>query len=151
MKTSKASIASFFSSRKIAIAGVSRDSRKFGYQVFNLLREKGFDVYPINPGTDHIAGIPCFRSVGALPTDVRSLAIITPKSQTRDIVAEAITKGINNIWIQQMSDTPDAIALTKTHPINLITKECILMHASPVTGIHKFHRNIKGLFGLLPR
>ncbi len=151
MKSTKASIDSFLSNHKIAIAGVSRDPRKFGYQVFKQLKEKGFEVFPVNPETDNIAGTPCFRSVSALPLSVHSLVIITPKKQTRDVVAEAMAKGIDNIWIQQMSDTPEAIELTKSHPVNLVVKECILMHTDPVTGIHKFHRNIKRFFGLYPR
>jgi len=151
MKATKASIDSFLSIRKVAIAGVSRNPKKFGHIVFNQLREKGFEVYPINPGTDHIAGVPCFRSVSALPLNVHSLVILTPKKITRDVVAEAMAKGIDNIWIQQMSETKEAIELTKDHPVNLITRECILMHTDPVTGIHKFHRNIRKFFGLYPR
>jgi predicted CoA-binding protein len=151
MKATKASIDTFLSSRKLAIAGVSRDPKKFGHIVFKQLREKGFEVYPIHPGTDNIEGIPCFRSVGSLPLNVHSLLIITPKKHTKDIVAEAMAKGIDNIWIQQMSETPEAIALTNTKSVNLITHECILMHLDPVTGIHKFHRSIKKLFGLFPK
>ncbi len=151
MKATKASIDSFLSFKKIAIAGVSRDPKKFGHVVFRQLIDKGFEVFPINPGTDNIGGVPCFRSVSALPISVHSLVIITPKKQTRDVVAEAMSKGIDNIWIQQMSDTPESIELTRAHPINLITKECILMHTDPVTGIHKFHRNIMRLFGRYPR
>lgn len=151
MKATKASIDSFLSIKRVAIAGVSRDPKKFGHLVFKQLKEKGFEIYPINPGTDNIAGIPCFRSVSALPLNVHSLLILTPKKQTRDVVAEAMAKGIDNIWIQQMSDTPEAIELTRSHPVNLVTGECILMHTDPVTGIHKFHRTIKKLFGLYPR
>ena len=151
MKATKASIDAFLSSRKVAIAGVSRDPKKFGHQVFKQMQEKGFEVYPINPGTDYIDSTPCFRSVAALPVNVHSLVILTAKKHTRDVVAEAIAKGIDSIWIQQMSDTPEAIELTRSHPVNLITKECILMHTDPVTGFHKFHRNIKRLFGLYPK
>jgi predicted CoA-binding protein len=151
MKATKASIDAFLSTQKIAVAGVSRDQKKFGFLVFKHLRERGFEVYPINPETDNIAGTPCFRSVSALPLNVHSLVILTPKKNTREVVAEAMAKGIDNIWIQQMSDTPAAIELTKAHPVNLITKECILMHTDPVTGIHKFHRSIKKFFGFYPR
>ena len=49
MKATKASIDTFLSTHKIAIAGVSRDPKKFGYLVFQQLKEKGFEVYPINP------------------------------------------------------------------------------------------------------
>ncbi|MFZ4521371.1 MAG: CoA-binding protein [Bacteroidales bacterium] len=151
MKATKASIDTFLAIKKIAIAGVSRDPKKFGYLVFKTLREKGFEVYPINPGTDNIDGIPCFRNVGALPLNVHSLLIITPKKLTRELMAAALAKGIDNIWIQQMSETPEAIELTKGHAINLIIKECILMHVDPVNGIHKFHRNLRKIFGLFPR
>ena len=151
MKATKTAINSFLSTRKIAIAGVSRDPKKFGHLVFRQLKEKGFEVFPINPDTDNIAGVPCFRSVSALPLSVHSLVIVTPKKNTKSVVADAMAKGIDNIWIQQMSDTPEAIELTKAHPVNLITRECILMHTDPVTGIHKFHRSIKKLFGLYPK
>lgn len=151
MKATKASIDLFLSNRKIAVAGVSRNPKKFGFLVFKQLREKGFEVFPINPGTDNIDGAPCFRSVSALPLNVHSLVIVTPKQQTREVVAEALSKGIDNIWIQQMSDTPEAIELAGTRPVNLVTRECILMHSDPVTGIHKFHRTIKKLFRLYPR
>ncbi len=151
MKASKASIDSFLVLRKVAIAGVSRDPKKFGYQVFKQMKDKGFEVYPINPGADNIDGTPCFRSVRSLPLNVHSLLIITPKKHTRDVVSEAISKGIDSIWIQQMSDTPEAIELTRSHSLNLITGECILMHIEPVTGFHKFHRSIKRLFGRYPK
>jgi len=151
MKATKSSIDSFLSSRKVAVAGVSRNPKKFGHLVFLKLKEKGFEVYPINPDADIIAGVPCFRSVGALPLNVHCLLIITPKKQTRNLVAEAIAKGIDNIWIQQMSETPEAIEVAGAHPVNLITKECILMHVDPVEGVHKVHRSIRRFFGLFPK
>ncbi len=151
MKATKAAIDSFLAIRRVAVAGVSRDPKKFGHLVFKQLKEKGFEVYPINPESDQIGGVQCFHSVSALPLNVHSLLIITPKKQTKSVVTEAVAKGIDNIWIQQMSDTPEAIELAMSHPINLVTGECILMHLDPVTGIHKFHRTVKKLFGLYPR
>lgn len=151
MKATKASIDSFLSPRRLAIAGVSRDPKKFGHIVFRQLKEKGFEVYPVNPTVDSIAGTPCFRSVSVLPLNVHSLLVLTSKKHTREVVAEAMAKGIDSIWIQQMSETPEAIELTRDHPVNLVTGECILMHIDPVTGIHKFHRSIKRFFGLYPR
>ncbi len=151
MKATLKAIDTFLSSPKIAVAGVSRDSKKFGFQVFKLLKDSGVDVYPINPGADQIDGTPCFRSIGSLPADVNSLVILTPKKQTDAVVAEAITKGIGNIWIQQMCDTPGAIELARSSSINLVTGECLFMHTGPVKGIHKFHRNLKRFFGGMPK
>ena len=151
MKASKAAIESFLSSKKIAIAGVSRNSRKFGYTVFKELSQKGFDVYPINPNTNSLGGTPCFQSVSALPSDVKNLLIVTPKDQTNGLIREAVSTGISGIWIQQMSETPEAIQFAEENKVNLISKQCILMWLEPVKSIHKFHRNLKKLFGMLPK
>jgi uncharacterized protein len=151
MKATKASIESFLATRKLAIAGVSRNEKKFGFHVFKHLREKGFEVYPINPAADEIAGVPCFRSVGALPLNVHNLLVVTPKKETKEVVAEAIAKGIDNIWIQQMSDTPEALELARSRPVNLVAGECIFMHVNPVTSIHKFHRAVRKFFGRFPK
>ena len=151
MKASKAAIESFLSSKKIAIAGVSRNSRKFGYTVFKELSQKGFDVYPINPNTNSLGGTPCFQSVSALPSDVKNLLILTPKDQTNGLIREAVSTGISGIWIQQMSETPEAIQFAEENKVNLISKQCILMWLEPVKSIHKFHRNLKKLFGMLPK
>ncbi|MCX6241613.1 MAG: CoA-binding protein [Bacteroidetes bacterium] len=151
MKTSRKAIEAFLESKKLAIAGVSRDPKKFGHVVFTDLKKKGFELYPVNPGIDFIDGQPCFHSVRALPADVRHLLIVTPKIKTLEIVKEAIEKGINNIWIQQMSDTTEALDYLKDKQVNLINKECILMWADPVSGFHKFHKTIKKIFGALPK
>jgi uncharacterized protein len=151
MKATRATIESFLSSKKIAIAGVSRDSKKFGYTVFKELSLKGFDVYPINPNASSLGGTPCFQSIAALPSDVRNLLILTPRDQTAGLIREAVSNGISGIWVQQMSETPEAIQFAEENKVNLISKECILMWAAPVKSFHKFHRNLKKLFGMLPK
>jgi len=150
MKATRKSINQFLSSRKIAIAGASRDQKKFGAVVMKELRQKGYDIYPVNPNCDTIHGDPCFQSVTVLPPDVRNLLVLTPKKQTLKVVQDAVSKGIDNIWIQQMSDTREAIALLEQSNVNAITGQCILMWAEPVKSIHKFHRTIKQIFGMLP-
>jgi hypothetical protein len=151
MKATKASIDRFLSAQKIAIAGVSRDPKKFGFQVFKLFKDRGTEVFPINPEADRIDGTPAFKDVGSLPGNVRHLVILTPKKHTKAVVAEALAKGIDHLWIQQMSDTPEALDLARTKSVTLITGECIYMHAEPVKGIHKFHRGIRRFFGGMPK
>jgi predicted CoA-binding protein len=151
MKPTRKAISDFLSSRKLAVAGVSRDPKKFGYEVFKSLREKGFEVFPVNPDADLIDGTPCFKDIASLPVNIHNLLIVTKKSVTEELVRQALTKGIDHIWIQQGSSTPQAIALTKAHKVNLVTGQCIFMHTEPVTGVHKFHRTIRKLFGLMPK
>jgi hypothetical protein len=149
--TFNTTIREFLAPKKLALAGVSRNPKKFGYAALKELKEKGFDVYPVHPEADEILGVKCYHSVSGLPADIRHLVSMVPKDQTRTVVAEALDRGISNIWIQQMSDTPEAIDLAKERNAGLVVKTCILMHASPVKSIHAFHRGLLKIFGMLPK
>ena len=144
-------IDNFFESKKLAIAGVSRNKKKFGYQVFNDLSKLGYDVYPINPNADTINDKKCYNNVSVLPPEINSLLILTPKSETDAVLRDAINNGITNIWVQQMSDTKDTIRIAEEYQKEIINKKCIYMFAEPVMGVHKFHRAILKLFGMLPK
>jgi uncharacterized protein len=144
-------IRKFLESKKIAIAGASRNPRKFGGTVLSELKKKEFEVYPVNPNTDEIYGIKCYRTIADLPEDVKNLLILTPKTETSNIADEAIRKGMEMVWIQQMSDTPEAVNAINKAGIQLIYKKCILMFADPVKGPHQFHRFLVKLFGKYPK
>ena len=148
--TTKQQIDQFLANEPIAMAGVSRNPKKFGRMAFEELTRKGLKLIPINPNVESINGIACYPGVGQLPEGVRSLMIMTKKDQTANVLRDALAKGIKHIWIQQSSDTPEALELIKGKDLNVITGQCILMHHEP-TGFHKFHRNLKRFFGSLPR
>lgn len=151
MKTSKASVDTFLGSRKMAIAGVSRDPKKFGFAIIKKLKETGFDLYLVHPEADSLHGEPAYRSITDLPGDIGSLLILTPRPETFGVVEAAVKKGIPNLWIQQMSETPESIEYAVSNKVNLVSKQCIFMFAEPVDNFHKFHRTLKKLFGGMPR
>ncbi|MEI6455782.1 MAG: CoA-binding protein [bacterium] len=150
MKTTRQAIDRFLAPKKLAVAGVSRDPKKFGNTVYKELKERGFEVYPINPNIDEVNGEKCYHSIAELPAGVRYLLVITKKPMTLGIVQEAVAKGIDHLWIQQMSETPEVMDFLKDKKVTLVTRECILMWIEPVKSIHKFHRCIRKIFGRLP-
>lgn len=143
-------ISDFLANDPIAMAGVSRNTKKFGYTAFKELRTKGLNLVPVNPHGGDIDGLKAYRSVDELPAEIKALLVMTKKDRTADVVRSARDKGIKHIWIQQMSETPEALAELKDTDINLISKQCILMFHKPHS-LHKFHRGFKKLFGLLPK
>jgi uncharacterized protein len=146
----KNQIEQFLANEPIAMAGVSRNPKKFGRVAYEELTRKGLNLIPVNPNMEAINGTTCYANISALPENVNSLLIMTKKDQTAKVVEAALAKGIKNIWIQQSSDTPEAMDLLKGTDINIITKQCILMHHKP-DSFHKFHRNLKRFFGGLPK
>jgi predicted CoA-binding protein len=141
----------FMAPRKMAMAGVSRNPKKFGGAIFKELKDKGFELYPINPNADEIQGVKCYKSVGDLPHDVEHLLIVTPRYETDIVAKAAVNKGIKMVWIQQESDTPEAVRIIEESGIPLIYKKCIMMFAEPVKSVHGFHRFLAKTFGGYPK
>lgn len=148
---SKKDIENFLEPKKLAIAGVSRNPKKFGHQVYHELKKRGYDVYPVNPQTSEMAGEKCYRSVSELPAGVDRLLILTPKNETDAILREATKRGITRVWVQQMSETKDTVKIAVENHVDLISKKCIFMFAAPVTSIHKVHHTLMKWFGRLPK
>jgi predicted CoA-binding protein len=143
-------IEEFITSEPIALVGVSRNPKKFGYTAFKELKEKGMKIIPVNPAADEILGEKSYPNITDLPREVRGIIVMTKKDLTAGIVREAKEKGIKQIWIQQMADSKEALDELKDTDINLIKGECILMHYKPHS-IHKFHRAINKFFGKFPK
>jgi predicted CoA-binding protein len=140
----------FIDAQPIAMVGVSRDPKKFGYIAFRELKNKGMNLVPVNPEADQIMGEKAYRNVAALPAEIKGLIILTNKKTTASVVKEARDRGIRQIWIQQMSDSKEALDELSGSDVNFITGECILMHYKP-SGMHKFHGAIKKFFGRFPK
>jgi uncharacterized protein len=141
----------FLQQKNVAVAGVSRNPKKFGFMIFNEMKKGGFNVYPVNPNASDIEGTKCYNNIADVPDDVASLVIATAKTETEKSVESAIQKGIKHIWIQQNSQTPKAIETAEKAGVNLVYKECIFMFIEPVSSVHKFHRFINKVFGKYPK
>jgi len=140
----------FLDSKPIALVGVSRNPKKFGYAAFKELKEKGMNLIPVNPEAVEIMGVKSYQNVKMLPSSVQGIIVMTKKEITASVVREAKEKGIKQIWIQQMAESKEALDELIGSDINFITGECILMHYKPHS-IHKFHRGIKKFFGSFPK
>lgn len=151
MKVTKKQIDEFLEPKRLAIAGVSRNEKKFGNVVFKELSKNGFEVLPINPNTEKIDETVCYPDVESLPKDIESILIVTPKFNTDEILKSAIERGIKNIWVQQSSNTNETIRIAEEYNREIIHNKCIFMFAEPVQNVHKFHRTINKIFGALPK
>ena len=137
----------FLSLRDIALIGVSNKKEHFSQVILKTLKSKGKNLYLVNPKYDEINGEKCYRTLNDLPKNVNAAIILTSKKNTDEIINQIIDKNFEYIWIQQGSETENAISIAKKSNVKLISKRCILMYAEPVEGFHKFHKNISKLFG----
>jgi predicted CoA-binding protein len=118
----------FFSSEAFAVVGASTNQDKYGNKVLRCYLQHGKKVYPINPRAEVIEGVRCYKSIQELPSNVKSISVITPPKITEQVVLEAKQKGIENIWMQPGAESPEAIQIAQNANINLLAGGiCILV------------------------
>ena len=65
MVPTKTAALEFLSQRRIAVAGVSRETggQHGGNIVYTRLRERGYEVFAVNPNAEEVEGDPAYSSV----------------------------------------------------------------------------------------
>ncbi len=149
--TSKTAVTDFLAQRTLAIAGASRDGKKFGTAVLKSLNAKGYRMYPVHPSASTIEGRQCYRSFSELPEPVGGVVLVLHPGETEKMVKEAAAAGITRVWMQRGAESASAIELCRAHGISVIHGECILMFAEPAERFHRIHRGVRRLFGKLPQ
>ena len=147
---SKKVIEDFIAQKKIAVVGVSRKKTKFGNAIYKELKQKGYNVFPINPHMNTFEGDTCYPDLLSLPEKVDAVIINVPPAQTEKVVREAKQAGINKVWLQQGSQSESAIKFCEENEFDCVSNECILMFAQPSAFIHRAHRWVWGVLGKLP-
>ena len=100
-RSEAASIARLLAPGSIAVIGAGRRRGSIGHEIFRNLLRYGFEgpVYPVNPATNHIAGVRAFDSVLAVP-DAVDLAIVTvPSDAVRAVVEQCAQKHVHGLVI----------------------------------------------------
>lgn len=141
--TATMTTADFLSHKKLALVRLSAQTQVMGDMKKELV-PKGYEVSVVylNAGESD----PTIDSV----KDVVEGAIISvPRSECEAAVKEAVEAGIPRLWLQAGSDSKEALALCEEKGVPVIHKACVLMYAQPVQSVHRFHRGIWKVCGLL--
>lgn len=147
---SKKNVEDFLSQKKIAVVGVSRKKTKFGNAIYKELKQKGYNVFPVNPNMQTFEGDTCYSDLQLIPGKADAVVINVPPLQAEKVVREANQAGIKKVWLQQGSQSEVAIKFCEENGIDCVSNECILMFAQPSAFIHRAHKWIWGVLGKLP-
>ncbi len=141
----------FMSQKALALVGVSRNEKSFSAAAFGELKQRGYRLFPVNPGAESIGGERCYPDLQALPEKPGGVLVFTPPAATEKVVREAAAAGIRHIWIQRGAESKGALRFCAESGLPAVSRRCILMFAEPVGSFHAFHRRLAKLFGRLPK
>lgn len=85
-----------FSPQSIAVIGASTKTGSVGYTLTENLLKNGYTgkVYPVNPKTDKLFDLPCYKHVADIPGTVDLAIIIVPAAGVPAVLREAGEKNI---------------------------------------------------------
>jgi predicted CoA-binding protein len=155
MTTLREAADDFLSQRRLAVAGVSHDSKQSANLVFRRLRDTRHEVFPVNPNAEEAEGEQCFSSVTAIPDGVDGVVIVTPPNATLDVAGDCATAGVGRVWIHRGvgpgSSSDEAVRFCHEHGISVIPGGCPCMFGATSDPGHKCLRAMLRVTGKLPR
>ena len=156
MQTIKQAAAEFLSEKRVAVTGVSRNPGTHAANgVFRRLRDRGYEVYAVNPNADEVEGVACYHDLKSIPGGVDWVLIGTRPDLAEETMRECDELGIKKVWMHRgpghgsVSDT--AAAYGRDHGIDVIDGGCPCMFAPTDDPGHKVMRAIFTLTGNVPR
>jgi uncharacterized protein len=156
MPTTKEVASEFLAQRRIAVTGVSRTPKSHGSNiVYRRLRERGYQVYAVNPNAMEVEGDPCFPNLHSIPGGVDGVVIGTKPETASRTMRECVDLGIPRVWMHRaFGDGSVSVAATeygRAHGITVIDGGCPLMFGPTADGAHKLMRFVFTMTGKVPR
>jgi len=146
----------FLANKRIAVTGVSRSPQGHGSNVvYQRLRERGYDVFAVNPNAGRVEGDVCYPDLGSIPGGVTAVVIGTRPETAEATMRECAELGIKHVWMHRSvgggSVSAAATAYGQQRGISVIPGGCPLMFEPVADGGHKAMKFVFTLTGAVPR
>jgi len=112
--------------RSIAIVGFSSSPVKASYFVAKYLRDKGYTVYPVNPGIagQEVLGLKVYANLKDLPEAPDLVDIFRNAQAAPGVTDEAIAVGANVVWMQLGVRNDEAAARAEAAGLTVVMNRC---------------------------
>ena len=155
MATLRDAASAFLAGHRIAVTGVSRSPKEHGGNViYRRLRERGYEVFAVNPNAEEVEGDRCYPDLHAIPGGVDAVVIATGPDHTAATVRECDQLGIRHVWMHRSfgggSVCPEAVVYGREHGMTVIDGGCPLMFEPTADVGHKVMRSVLRLTRKLP-
>jgi uncharacterized protein len=147
MQSINQAAAAFLACKRVAVTGVSRTPKTHGSNnVYRRLRERGYQVFAVNPNTGQVEGDRCYPDLASIPGGVDAVVIGTRPQIAEDTMRECAELGIKQVWMHRgpgAGSVSDAAAgYGREHGITVIDGGCPLMFEPTADLGHKVMRVI---------
>ena len=145
MQDIKEAAAAFLANKRVAVTGVSRTPKTHGSNtVYKRLRERGYNVFAVNPNAREVEGDRCYKDLASIPGGVDAVVIGTRPGTAEHTMRECAELGIQHVWMHWGSGASSVSAAAteygRQHGITVIDGGCPLMFGPTADIGHKIMR-----------
>jgi uncharacterized protein len=152
----KAAATEFLTHKRVAVTGVSREPGSHGSNVvYRRLRDRGYEVFAVNPNADQVEGDPTYRDLRSIPDGVEAVVIGTRPETAEATMRECADLGIEHVWMHRGpgagSVSVEAAKYGREHGIAVIDGGCPCMFGPTADAGHRAMRFVFTLSGNVPK
>lgn len=116
--------------KNIAVFGMSTNPAKPSHTVPVYILNQGYNVTPINPVADEIAGQKVSKTIMDVEGEIDILNVFRPSEHCLDVVKDAVERkkqkgDIKLVWLQEGIINNEAKALAEENGIDFIQNKCM--------------------------
>jgi len=108
-----------------AIIGASNNEEKYGFKIYEILKQNNFKVIPINPKEKLIQGDKCYKSLEDYGDKIDIVDFIVPPKVTFHILESLLKLNIKKVWFQPGSYDEKCEKFAKKNKIKYIKEFCL--------------------------
>lgn len=145
----------FLKQKRVAVVGVSRNSKDFTRVMFRELVKRGYDAIPVNPNADEIEGRQCYARLQAITPPADGALLMTSPEQSEEVVRDCAEAGISRVWMYRAAGqgavSPKAVSFCDANGIRVVPGHCPYMFWPDAAFFHRLHGFVAKLTGTYPK
>lgn len=112
--------------KRWAVVGATNDPARYGYKIFRVLADRGYDVLPVHPSLAEIDGTRVHRSVADLPEKPEVVDMVVNPKIGLNVMPQIADAGIKYVWMQPGTRSEAIRDFARNNGIQLI-EDCVLV------------------------
>ena len=110
----------------IAVVGCSTTPGKAAHDIPQFMRERGYEIVPVNPYADEIFGREPYDSLSGVEESVDVVDVFRPSDEVAGVVDEALDReDVAVVWTQQGIRDPEAGARVEDAGKEYVEDRCL--------------------------
>ena len=115
-----------FNMNTIAVVGMSPKIERPSHYVSQYMNENGFEIIPVNPGHNTIAGLKSYPSLISIPKKVDIVNVFRRSKFVKAIAKEAVEINAKALWLQDGVIDMESGKFAEDAGLIVVMNDCIL-------------------------